>query len=267
MNPAAGTHTTALVIPAYNEAASLRQVAETALAQHAWVIIVDDGSTDATSQCVAGLPLTLLSLAINQGKAAALLHGMKHALQHGATAIMTMDADGQHRAEDIPRLLEASQAHPDRLIIGSRLHDRRQFPTRRYLANRFANFWVAWAAGYPLSDSQSGFRVYPGDLMRAYLAACRTTHGFVFESEIIIEAGRRGYAPLAVAVPAIYVASARKSHFRPVLDIARITRMVALKLLQRGLCPVCLWRSLRVPETHPAVGHCRPGDTGSASLL
>jgi hypothetical protein len=103
--------------------------------------------------------------------------------------------------------------------------------------------------------------------MRAYLAACRTTHGFVFESEIIIEAGRRGYAPLAVAVPAIYVASARKSHFRPVLDIARITRMVALKLLRRGLCPLCLWRSLRAPQTHPAIGHSRPGDTGSASLL
>jgi len=267
MNPLAGTHTVALVIPAYNEAASLRRVAEAALARHSWVIIVDDGSTDATSQCVAGLPLTLLSLAINQGKAAALLHGMKHALQHGATAVMTMDADGQHRAEDIPRLLEASQAHPDRLIIGSRLHDRSQFPTRRYLANRFANFWVAWAAGYPLSDSQSGFRVYPGDLLRAYLAACRTTHGFVFESEIIIEAGRRGCAPLAVAVPAIYVASARKSHFRPVLDIARITRMVALKLLQRGLCPLCLLRSLRAPLTHPTSRNCGLGNPRSADLL
>ncbi|HEX7970685.1 MAG TPA: glycosyltransferase family 2 protein [Thiobacillus sp.] len=247
---AGGTHAMALVIPAFNEAASLRQVASAALAQHAWVIVVDDGSTDATAQCVADLPLTLLRLPHNRGKAAALWHGMEHALQHGATAVMTMDADGQHRAEDIPRLLEASRMHPDFLIIGSRMHDRTQFPTSRYLANRFANFWVAWAAGYPLSDSQSGFRIYPASLLRAYWAACHPIRGFVFESEVIIEAGRRGVVPLAVPIPAIYIASARKSHFRPVLDILRITRMVALKLLQRGLCPACLWRSLRPPQTY-----------------
>lgn len=252
MSPAPGTHTIALVIPAYNEAASLRQVAEAALARHPWVIVVDDGSTDATAQSIAGLPLTLLCLPHNQGKAAALWHGMEHALEHGATAVMTMDADGQHRAEDIPRLIEASQAQPDHLIIGSRIHDRSQFPTSRYLANRFANFWVAWAAGHPLCDSQSGFRVYPAALLRAYQAARHKAHGFVFESEIIIEAGRRGYAFLAVHIPAIYLAGARKSHFRPVLDILRITRMVALKLLQRGLCPGCLWRSLRSPQTYPA---------------
>lgn len=252
MNQAGETNTIALVIPAYNEAASLRQVASAALAQHSWVIVVDDGSTDATAKCVGDLPLTLLRLPHNQGKATALWRGMEHALQHGATAVMTMDADGQHRAEDIPRLLDASQAHPDSLIIGSRMHDRGQFPVSRYLANRFANFWVAWAAGYPLSDSQSGFRVYPASLLRAYQAACHQIYGFVFESEVIIEAGRRGYAPLAVPIPAIYIASARKSHFRPVLDILRITRMVALKLLQRGLCPACLWRSLRSPQTHPS---------------
>lgn len=250
MNPAPEAGSVALVIPAYNEAASLRQVASAALAQHPWVIVVDDGSTDATARCVADLPLTLLRLPHNQGKAQALWHGMEHALQHGASAVMSMDADGQHRAEDIYRLLEAGQAHPDHLIIGSRMHDRSQFPTSRYLANRFANFWVAWAAGYPLSDSQSGFRLYPASLLCVYRSARHRINGFVFESEVIIEAGRRGHAPLAVPIPAIYVAGARKSHFRPVLDILRITRMVALKLLQRGLCPVCLWRSLRTPQIY-----------------
>ena len=249
---ASKTDSIALVIPAYNEAASLRQVAAAALAQHAWVIVVDDGSADATAQCVADLPLTLLRLPHNRGKAQALWHGMMHALQHGATAVMTMDADGQHRAQDIHRLLAASRAYPDRLIIGSRMHDRSRFPASRYLANRFANFWVAWAAGYPLSDSQSGFRIYPASLLRAYRAACHPVQGFVFESEVVIEAGRRGVAPLAVPIPAIYSAGARSSHFRPVLDILRITRMVALKLVQRGLCPACLWRSLRPPHIYPS---------------
>lgn len=248
MNQAHCYHSVALVIPAYNEVNSLRQVAAAALAQHSWVIVVDDGSTDATAQSVSDLPLTLLRLPHNQGKAQALWHGMEHALNLGASAVMTMDADGQHRAADIARLLGANQMHPDCLVIGSRMHDRAQFPVSRYLANRFANFWVAWAAGYPLSDSQSGFRVYPASLLRAYQASRHQTNGFVFESEIIIEAGRRGYAPLAVCIPAIYLANARKSHFKPVVDIVRITRMVATKLLQRGLCPVCLWRSLQSPK-------------------
>ncbi len=250
MNAAADFKRVALVIPAYNEAATLREVAAAALEKHAWVIVVDDGSTDATAQSVAGLPLTLLRLPHNQGKAQALRHGMEHALSQGADAVMTMDADGQHRAEDIPRLLEAMQAHPDRLIIGSRLHDRSQFPLKRYLANRFANFWIAWAAGHPVSDSQSGFRIYPAALLNAYLASRHKAHGFVFESEIIIEAGRRGYATFAVPIPAIYVASARKSHFRPILDILRITRMVARKLLQRGLAPSWMRRKQHAAD-HP----------------
>jgi glycosyltransferase involved in cell wall biosynthesis len=274
VNPAGETHTIALVIPAYNEATSLRQVAEAALAQHPWVIVVDDGSTDKTAECVADLPLTLLRQTHNQGKAQALWRGMNYALKHGATAVITMDADGQHRAEDIPLMLKAWRTHPGHLVIGSRLHDRSQIPTSRYLANRFANFWVAWAAGYPLSDSQSGFRVYPAALLRAYQETHRTTAGFVFESEIIIEAGRRSFKPLTVPIPAIYIVNARKSHFRPVLDILRITRMVALKLLQRGLCPVCLWRSLRPPQTYRPAIRAENGDqppftvkiTSSASL-
>lgn len=250
MNSTPAPHAVALVIPAYNETDIFRQFALSVLAVHPWVIVVNDGSTDGTAQSVADLPLTLISQPQNLGKAQALLRGMALALEAGAAAVMTMDADGQHRAEDIPRLLAAWRAHPDQLIIGSRLHDRAQFPLSRYRANRFANFWVAWAAGQPVSDSQSGFRVYPAAILRAYRQIPRPGDGFVFESEIIIEAGRRGGITLSVPVPAIYAANARKSHFRPVLDIARITLMVAKKLLQQGMHPLGLWRSLRAPAIY-----------------
>jgi glycosyltransferase involved in cell wall biosynthesis len=235
----------ALVIPAYNEAASLRSVALDALAQHDWVIVVDDGSTDDTAQAVAGLPLTLLRHTPNRGKAAALWRGIEHALQAGALAVATMDADGQHRAADLPRLLAQWRTHPAQIAIGSRLHQASRMPRARYLANRFANFWVAWAAGYPIADSQSGFRVYPAVVLRAYRARRYRSAGFVFESEILIDAGRSGHTSIAVPIPAIYAGGQRRSHFRPVVDILRITRMVAWKLLQRGLYLRGLLRSLR----------------------
>ncbi len=239
----------ALVIPAYNEAASLRRVALAALALHDWVIVVDDGSTDDTARVVADLPLTLLQLTPNQGKAAALWRGFEHALQGEADAIASMDADGQHRPADLPKLLALWRTHPGRIVIGARLHEASRIPRARYLANRFANFWIAWAAGTPIVDSQSGFRVYPAPLLRALRARRRRSAGFVFESEVLIDAGRSGCVSIAVPIPAIYAADRRRSHFRPLLDILRITRMVAWKLLQRGLYPQGLLRSLRRAPT------------------
>jgi hypothetical protein len=105
-----------------------------------------------------------------------------------------------------------------------------------------------------VADSQSGFRVYPAALLRALSACCDRAAGFVFESEILIEAARGGAAIIAVPVAAIYEQRGRRSHFRPVLDIARITRMIAWKLVARGLDLPGLVRSLRGPQP-------RSGDT------
>ena len=130
-------------------------------------------------------------------------------------------------------------------VIGSRLHDRSQFPLARYRANRFACFWISWAAGHPIADSQSGFRVYSKDVMA--IATSGRVHGsrFTFESEILIEAANQGHRTLAVAIPGHYPANARRSHFRPVVDIAKIVVMVAMRLLRKGMYPRGLWRSLQ----------------------
>ena len=81
--------------------------------------------------------------------------------------------------------------HGDRIVIGSRLHDRTQFPLARYRANRFACFWISWASGHPIADSQSGFRIYPQEVMRIALERVRSSR-FTFESEILIEAASNG---------------------------------------------------------------------------
>jgi len=234
----------AVVIPAHNEAATVRAVVEGALRHAPLVIVVDDGSDDGTAAVLAGLPVSLLVNAANQGKAASLWRGMQRALAEGVDAVVTLDADGQHDPADIVRLVTASRRAPGQIVIGARLANRRNIPALRYFANRFANFWIAWASGYPIEDSQSGFRLYPAKLLREVRTPRDRSAGFVFESEILIEASRLGVASVAIPVAAIYP-RARRSHFRPITDVSRIARMVAWKLLSRGLYAAGLVRSLR----------------------
>jgi glycosyltransferase involved in cell wall biosynthesis len=242
----------AVVIPAYNEAATIADVVARVLRQGTPIIVVDDGSTDGTGAALAGLPVTLLRNDRNLGKGASLWRGMHHALGLGVAAIVTVDGDGQHAPEEIPRLLAEARAHPRAIVVGARVLGREAAPRARYLANRFADFWVGWAAGQPLADSQSGFRVYPAALLRQVAVKHGPARGFVFESELLIAAARHGFGSRAVAVSALYPKAARPSHFRPVLDIARITRMVAWKLLSRGMNPAGLRRVLtRQPPGRP----------------
>lgn len=234
----------AAVIPAYNEARTIREVAERALRLLPDVIVVDDGSTDGTRAELSGLPLTVISNPTNLGKGASLWRGFALALAEGADAVITLDGDAQHCPEDIPRFVEAAQAQPGCIIIGARLWDREKVPRLRYFGNRFANFWVAWAAGFPVADSQSGFRLYPASVLRQV----RIFHGpnarFAFESEILIEAGRAGVRTTAVPIGALYPPDARASYYRPMVDTARIVRMIAWKLVSRGLDLPGLVRSL-----------------------
>jgi glycosyltransferase involved in cell wall biosynthesis len=239
----------AVVIPAYNEAATIRDVATRTLEILSQVIVVDDGSTDATAAALAGLPLTLISNPVNLGKGASLWRGFAIALAEGADAVITLDGDAQHRPEDIPRLVAAWEANPGRIIIGARLAERDKVPPLRYFGNRFANFWVAWAAGFPVADSQSGFRVYPANLLRQVQVAHGPNARFAFESEILIEAGRAGVRSTAVPIAALYPPNARASHYRSAVDTARIVRMITWKLASRGFDLPALVRSLSLAKS------------------
>lgn len=233
-----------VVIPAYNEAATIRDVASRAIRQIKNVIVVDDGSTDGTAEALVGLPVAVLRNPTNCGKAASLWRGFQQALAAGASGVVTLDGDGQHMPEDIPGLVAEAVSYPDRLIIGARRRDQRRAAFWRYGANRVADFWVSWAAGHPFEDSQSGFRVYPASLLRRLKIKHGKARSFVFESEILIEAARLGYGSLQVAIEALRRPGARPSYFRPVLDIARITGMVGWKLISRGMYPIGLYRAL-----------------------
>lgn len=234
----------AVVIPAYNEAATIADVARRARAQAARVIVVDDGSTDGTVDELQDVDVTLLRNTVNCGKGASLWRGTRYAVEGGARAVITLDADGQHCPEDIPRVIAAAEAAPDTIIIASRLRHQENAPALRLFANRMANFWISWAAGYFIADSQSGFRLYPAGLLEKVQVAHERQHSFVFESEILIDAAWKGVRSLPVPIETLYFEAARPSHYRATADTLLIIRMVAGRLLRRGLNPLGLLRVL-----------------------
>ena len=234
----------AVVIPAYNEGPTIREIVQGALNHVKDVLVVDDGSTDATSEALNGLPVTLLRNPSNMGKAASLWRGFEVARKAGANALVTLDGDGQHSPNDIPRLLAAAKEFPDYIIIGARHRRWRHGPFWRLMANGVADFWVSWAAGYSIADTQSGYRVYPSRLLQKAKVKHGRAQSFVFESEILIEGARLKYHSIPVPIESASREVLRPSYFRPVLDILRITRMVAWKLISRGMYPTGLYRSL-----------------------
>lgn len=225
-----------VIIPAYNEAATIGSLVEDILQQNPeQLVIINDASDDKTGQIIDALArsstiIQSLHNSRNLGKAGSLWRGFELAIEQGVNAVITMDGDGQHRAEDIPALLQSHLQQPEQLIIGARERNLKTQPLGRFLANRFADFWISWAAGYGVRDSQSGFRLYPLTLLNQ-LDSLKDSPGFVFESEVIIEAAWQGHYTSIVNIPTIYHKNRRASHFQPWQDIKKITRMVARRLV------------------------------------
>ncbi len=234
-----------VVIPALNEERAIRAVVTSALRYCARVIVIDDGSNDRTSEMVADLPVECIRHASPQGKAMALRDGFELARKLGADGVLTMDGDGQHDAADLPRLLAAAKQYPNHIVIGARLLGKDAQPDKNRFGNEQADFWVSWACGQRIVDSQSGQRYYPRAAIETALALPHD--GFVFESEILIECAARGIRAVSVPIRASYEEERRASHFKPFRDVTRITRMIAGRLLRGGLMLGNLRRSRRVP--------------------
>jgi len=225
----------AIVIPAYNETLTIIHVITEALKQSDLVIVVNDASQDDTAELVKQTKAILIDLPVNGGKAKALQAGFDKALSFGVEAIITLDGDAQHDPADIPKLLAYFEKNPNDLCVASRLKDRQNAPRSRRIANSIADFWVSWAAGKPIADSQSGFRLYPASLIKALDFPYDNKSGFVFESEVLIDAAHLGYGFVFIPIETIYAEDRRASHFRAGFDITQITFMVAKKLLRKWM--------------------------------
>jgi glycosyltransferase involved in cell wall biosynthesis len=239
MHPALSADRIAIVIPALNEALRIREVVEGALRHCPHVIVIDDGSDDGTAEAIADLPVTLLRHAQRMGKGAGLRDGFAEALRQGHAAVISMDGDGQHDPQDIPRLLATANRYPDWIVIGARLRKRANQPTYRRLANEFGDWGIAWGTGYRIADTQSGQRLYPADVCTLAVAGI-PGEDFVFEAQLLMSAAQQlGTRCVSVPIEARYslvhgAPQFRPSHFRPLRDLWRITSHIVLQCVRRG---------------------------------
>ena len=211
-----------VVIPTYNNDGTIATVVRETLEECSDVIVVNDGSTDSTSGILQSIDgITLVEYAKNQGKGYALKCGFKRALEMGFSYAITLDGDGQHYPSDIQHFLRANQEHPGTLIIGSRQLDNVERSGGSSFANRFSNFWFYIQTGRRLSDTQSGYRLYP---LRKLRGLGLLTSRYEAELELLVFASWHGVELVPIDIRVYYPPrEERVSHFRPGKDFARIS--------------------------------------------
>ena len=219
-----------VVIPVYNHGHAIGAMTSSVLAQQVHCILVDDASDKACAaeldRLAAAEPqrITLLRHTLNQGKGGAVLSGFQRAMALGYTHVLQIDADGQHRAEDIPRFLAIAQTYPRAVIAGCPRYDH-SVPRIRLYGRYLTHVWV-WinTLSLAITDSMCGLRVYP---LKPTLALQRR-HPFGrrmdFDTDVLVRLYWAGLhivnVPTRVGYPSDGV-----SHFRVLRDNLLITRM------------------------------------------
>jgi glycosyltransferase involved in cell wall biosynthesis len=212
-----------VIIPTYNNYKTLQQVIEGVLIYTKDIIVVNDGSTDSTSEILLQFPqIQQINLLKNKGKGNALRQGFKHADSLGYCYAITIDSDGQHFPEDIPAFIEAleNEENKEVLFIGARNMTQHGVPKKSSFGNKFSNFWFWVETGTRLQDTQSGFRLYPLFAMKKLKFYTRK---FEFEIEAIVKAAWSGIEVKNIPIKIHYELEDRISHFRPFKDFTRIS--------------------------------------------
>jgi glycosyltransferase involved in cell wall biosynthesis len=207
------------IIPAFNAERTLPPVIEEARRQIDPVVVIDDGSRDRTGDVARAAGATVVRHEVNRGKGAALKTGFAWAVENGYDGVITLDADGQHLASEIPKFIAEHARSGADLIIGGRAHLFHEMLPRRRGANRFSAWAITKCAGVNVTDSQSGFRFYSAKLIRGIRLR---TDGFDMESEVIVRAGRGGFRIVTIPIELGFVDGLSTSHYKPLLDTVRI---------------------------------------------
>lgn len=211
-----------VIVPTYNNHKTVKRVIESVLEYTDDLIVVNDGATDETPAILNefGDKIVLISYAPNKGKGYALRMAFAKATELGYHYAITIDSDGQHFANDIPKFIEVHRSHPDALIMGARNLEAEGMAAKSSFANRFSNFWFRLQTGIYMPDTQTGFRLYPLDKIKNLTLF---TNRFEFEIEVIVKLAWRDVPFVSVPIQVKYDPNERVSHFRPGPDFTRIS--------------------------------------------
>ena len=219
-----------VIIPTYNNAATLAGVIEDVAQYSEHIIVVNDGSTDNTVDIVKNYPaVQFISYPKNVGKGWALRTSFSYAAARGYKYVITIDSDGQHFAKDLPAFINKLEEEPNSIIIGARNMGQDSVPGGSSFGNKFSNFWFKIETGITSPDTQSGFRLYPLEPLKKMRFFTRK---YEFEIEVLVRAAWKGVAVVSVPVTVYYAAAAERiSHFRPYKDFFRISVLNTILVL------------------------------------
>jgi glycosyltransferase involved in cell wall biosynthesis len=212
----------AAVIPAYHEEAHVQSVAKRTLTQLDAVLVIDDGSTDATAERAREAGAEVIVHPVNRGKGEAIKTGLRHWLARPEIEfIIILDADGQHLPEEIERFLAAAKVTQADLFIGTRMSDVRTMPLVRRIVNRYMSRRISKLCGQEIPDTQCGYRMISRALAPYLLDG---TSRFDYETEMLFIASRKGFRIASVPISTIY--SDEVSSIHPVRDTLRFLRLM-----------------------------------------
>jgi glycosyltransferase involved in cell wall biosynthesis len=224
---------TCVIVPAFEASSTVgRVVDDVAAALGVPLIVIDDGSTDATSDVARSHGAFVVRHERNRGKGAALRTGLREAERQGFRVAVTVDADGQHPSQSARAVLDAND-DPGTLVLGVRDLVRDGAPSSNRFGNRVSNAFLSLFAGRRLRDTQCGLRRYP---VAQTLALGVRADGYAFEGEVILRAVAAEISVVQVPIDVLYPAPGRsRSHFRRLVDPTKIVLTVAATVVELGL--------------------------------
>jgi glycosyltransferase involved in cell wall biosynthesis len=213
--------TVAAVIPAYLEEKHIADVVRRTLEQLNNVLVIDDGSADATAATARNAGAEVIVHPQNLGKGESIKTGLRHWLDRNFIYAVVLDGDGQHLPEEIERFLEAASSTRAELLIGTRMKDVREMPLVRRLVNRYMSNKISRLCGQPIPDTQCGFRMVHRSLIPDLLGGAER---FDYETEMLILASRKGCRVDSVPITTVY--SDEVSSIHPVRDTIRFFKLI-----------------------------------------
>ena len=210
-----------VIIPTYNNAATLAKVIEDVAQYTNHIIVINDGSTDNTVEIVRQFPnVQFISYTQNVGKGWALRKAFRYAIEKGYKYAISIDSDGQHFAKDLSAFINKLEEEPNAVIIGARNMGQASVPGGSSFGNKFSNFWFKVETGITSPDTQSGYRLYPLEPLKKMRFITRK---YEFEIEVLVRLAWKGVKIISVPVTVYYAPKEERiSHFRPYKDFFRI---------------------------------------------